>query len=137
MHRISARTARLFAAAGLGAMLLGAPVAFAGGPAIPEGTGIDSWVDNGQGGVYLFEVREGSLPEGETAPVGEVIADINCGPDADNINHCENEIRFSDGSTMKGVNNHRMAVNRCLKPGEKVSVSYLQDGWAVVSVGAE
>ncbi|QQM28762.1 hypothetical protein JET14_10300 [Martelella lutilitoris] len=137
MHHTLARAARLVTTVGVSVMLVGVSAAFAAGPAIPEGTGMTSWVENGEGGVYLLELREGGLPEGEASVVGEVLSDSNCAPDADNINHCENVIRFSDGSTLMAVNNHRMAVNRCLRRGEKVYVSNLEEGWLVVSTGAE
>ncbi|WP_144409584.1 hypothetical protein [Martelella endophytica] len=137
MRNAFSKTGRNLAVAGLSALLFGATAALAAGPAIPEGTGITSWAENGEGGIYLLQLYEGGVAANQPPMIGEVLSDSNCSPDEDNINHCENEIRFEDGTTLKGINNHRMAVNRCLRRGEKVFVSHLEDGWVLVSTGAE
>ncbi|TNB47343.1 hypothetical protein FF124_14345 [Martelella lutilitoris] len=128
-------SASAIAALGLAAALLAVPAAFsAEQPVIPAGETISTWVENGQNGRYLLQLLEGGVPAGETAINGTILSDTDCAPDADGINHCKNEIRLEDGSVLKGVNNHRMSVNRCLKPGEAVTVSPLADGWAVVLI---
>lgn len=128
-------SASAIAALGLAAALFAAPAAYsAEQPEIPAGEAISTWVENGENGRYLLQLREGGVPAGETAITGTILSDTDCAPDADGINHCKNEIRLEDGSVLKGVNNHRMSVNRCLKPGETVKVSPLADGWAVVVI---
>ncbi len=131
----NAYSASAIAALGLAAALLAVPAAFsAEQPAIPAGEAISTWVENGQNGRYLLQLLKGGVPAGETAITGTILSDTDCAADADGINHCKNEIRLEDGSMLKGVNNHRMSVNRCLKPGETVTVSPLADGWAVVLI---
>lgn len=131
-------TCGYLAIASLSAFLAGAPAVLAAQPAFPPGAEISSWADNGANGRYLLQIEDGVLPaEGETL-TGEVISDTDCAPDAEDINHCRNEIRFADGAVLTGIDNHRMSVNRCLRPGETVAVSKLTEGWAVVLIeGAE
>ncbi|WP_319520316.1 hypothetical protein [uncultured Martelella sp.] len=133
LKHIRNRAVSGLAGIGIAATLLVAPAAIsAQQPVIPEGETISSWVENGQNGRYLLQMLEGEVPAGETAMTGVILSDTDCAPDADGINHCKNEIRLENGSVIKGTNNHRMSVNRCLKPGETVTVSPLNDEWAVV-----
>ncbi|WP_114010879.1 hypothetical protein [Cohaesibacter intestini] len=119
-------------ASGISAFLLGAPIAMSAQPEIPAGAGISSWVENGSGGKYTLQILEGTLPEAGTSVTAKVLSDSNCAPDEEGINHCENVIKMPDGSKLKGIDNHRMSVNRCLRAGETVTISMLTDGWATV-----
>lgn len=119
-------------ASGISVFLLAAPIAMSAQPEIPAEAGISSWVDNGSGGKYTLQILEGTLPEAGTSVTAKVLSDSNCAPDEEGINHCENVIRMPDGSKLKGIDNHRMSVNRCLLAGEKVTISRLTDGWATV-----
>ncbi|MBB4120595.1 hypothetical protein [Martelella radicis] len=136
MMKISRNSAAsAIATLGLVSVLLAAPAAIsAEQPEIPAGETISTWVENGQDGRYLLQLLEGAVPEGKAAIAGTILSDTDCAPDADGINHCKNEIRLEDGSALKGINNHRMSVNRCLKPGETVTVTPLNDEWAVVLI---
>ncbi|TLP42300.1 hypothetical protein FDK21_20000 [Cohaesibacter sp. CAU 1516] len=118
--------------AGISATLLGAPIAMSAQVEIPAGAGISSWVENGSGGIYTLQILEGTLPEAGRSVTAKVLSDSNCAPDEEGINHCENEIKMPDGSKLKGIDHHRMSVNRCLRAGEKVTISMLTDGWATV-----
>lgn len=121
-----------FLGAGLAALLLGAPLALAAQPEIPEGANISSWVENGQGGTYYLQILDGTLPEDGVSVSGTVLSDSDCAPDEDDINHCRNEIELQDGSILTGIDNHRMSVNPCLSPDDVVTVSKLTDGWAII-----
>ena len=118
--------------AGISASLLGAPIAMSAQPEIPTGAGISSWVENGSGGKYTLQILEGTLPEAGKSVTAKVLSDSNCAPDEEGINHCENVIKMPDGSKLVGIDNHRMSVNRCLRAGEKVTISMLINGWATV-----
>nr|WP_319483055.1 hypothetical protein [uncultured Cohaesibacter sp.] len=96
------------------------------------GAGITSWVENGSGGKYTLRIQEGTLPAAGRSVAATVLSDSDCAPDKEGINHCRNEIELSDGSRLTGIDNHRMSVNRCLRSGEKVTISMLTDGWATV-----
>ncbi|WP_176084606.1 hypothetical protein [Martelella sp. HB161492] len=125
--------ATAIATLGLIATLAAAPAAMsAEQPDIPAGQPITSWVENGQNGRYLLQREDGELPEGTAEMTGVVLSDSNCAPDSDNINHCRNEIRLENGRVITGIDNHRMSVNRCLRQGETVTVSALNDAWFVV-----
>lgn len=119
-------------ATGLATFLLGAPIAMSAQPDIPAGAGISSWIENGSGGKYTLQILEGTLPEAGKSVTAKVLSDSNCAPDEEGINHCENVIKMPDGSKLVGIDNHRMSVNRCLRAGEKVTISMLTDGWATV-----
>lgn len=117
---------------GIAAFLVSAPVAMSAQPEIPAGAGISSWVENGAGGRYLLQVQKGTMPEAGQSVVGTVLSDSDCAPDEDGINHCRNEIQLPDGSILTGIDNHRMSVNPCLSPDDKVTVSQFSDGWALI-----
>ncbi|WP_162916824.1 hypothetical protein [Cohaesibacter haloalkalitolerans] len=120
--------------AGIVAFLLTIPAAMSAQPDIPTGAGISSWVENGSGGKYTLQILEGTLPAAGQSVTAKVLTDTDCAPDEEGINHCRNEIELSDGSKLTGIDNHRMSANRCLRPGEEVTVSMLTDGWATVLV---
>jgi hypothetical protein len=99
-------------------------------PAIPKGAKFESWVNNGAGGRYVLNVVKGQVPSAtRTGMSARVLTDSNCAPDASNINHCHNIIRFSNGDRIEVVNNHRMAWHRCLRPGETVRVAAMEGPW--------
>ncbi|WP_319531992.1 hypothetical protein [uncultured Cohaesibacter sp.] len=128
----SKRIASSLLATGLATFLLGAPIAMSAQPDIPAGAGISSWIENGSGGKYTLQIIEGSLPEPGQSYKAKVLSDSDCAPDEEGINHCRNEIELSDGSRLIGIDNHRMSVNRCLRSGERVTISMLEEGWATV-----
>lgn len=98
-------------------------------PPIPAGAALSSWAENGAGGRYVLQLIEGEAPTG--AATGMVLSDTQCAPDAQGINHCHNEIRLPDGRTITVIDNHRMMVNRCLNPGDRLTLEKLDAGWMV------
>ena len=119
------------------ALVLAATLAFIAGcstsssePAIPKGANLTSWLDNGANGSYVLNVVKGTVPAmAQAGAVAEVLTDSSCAPDANNFNHCHNIIEFSNGARIEVINNHRMAVHRCLRPGETVSVKAMEGPW--------
>lgn len=103
-------------------------------PSIPSGASISSWHDNGAGGRYLLQVAQGRAPaEGEKI-VGVVRTDTDCEPDAQGLNHCHNTIELGNGRSIAVVDNHEMARNRCLRPGEQIALTGVNSSWVVGTV---
>ena len=99
-------------------------------PAIPNGANLTSWVDNGADGRYVLNVIKGDVPAfAQAGTRALVMTDSNCAPDAQNLNHCHNLIRFANGDRIEVINNHRMAQHRCLRPGETVEVKAMEGPW--------
>lgn len=103
--------------------------AHANEPPIPEGVALSSWQNNGRDGRYVLQVmQEGAVPAGEQV-VATVLSDTNCTPDERGLSHCHNALRLPDGSQVTVINNHRMAVNGCLRPGERLALSAVNRRW--------
>ena len=98
-----------------------APAAASSGP----------WHRNGQGGRYLLQMHQGRpLPAGARL-MGTVLSDANCRPDAQGLSHCHNDIELSDGRKITVIDTHQMNRNRCLKPGDRISVRGVNSHWVV------
>ncbi len=108
------------------------------GSAIPAGAGIHSWFENGTGGHYVAPVIAGStrsLASGNR--IGLVLTDTHCTPDAAGLSHCHNSIQFNDGSRITIRDNHQMSRHRCLRPGERIRVTRLKEGWVTLQTGIQ
>lgn len=100
-------------------------------PRIPPGAQISSWHGNGAGGRYVLQIERGrALPEGRKI-AGVVRTDTDCEPDKNNLNHCRNTIELSDGGRIDVIDNHEMARNRCLAPGDSIVLTRLNSDWVV------
>lgn len=132
--RVFSGSRRLLMLAAAAALLaLGACGASVAEPAIPPGAGIQSWFENGTGGRYVAPVIEGSPSALATgARIGTVLSDTDCEPDTQGLSHCHNGIAFDNGSRITIMDSHQMRRHRCLRPGERVQVSRLADGWVVL-----
>ncbi len=102
------------------------------GPAIPAGVSLISWQDNGQGGRYVVQVIEGSVPAGVQLS-GVVTSDTNCDSDAQGLSHWHDGIALSNGRSITVVNTHNMMRNECLDTGQRVSLTRLNADWIVVT----
>jgi len=103
-------------------------------PAIPQGAGFSSWVQNGSGGRYVVPVVTGRAAALSAPQLGTVQTDSNCTPDVQGLSHCHNIIALANGSQIEIVDNHQMSIHRCLRPGETVRVSPMHDRWVTVQV---
>ena len=100
-----------------------------GEPRIPSGVAMTSWNDNGHGGRYLLQVAQGrALAQGERV-AGSVASDTNCDPDAQGLSHCHNAIELANGDRITVIDTHKMNVNRCLKPGERIALTGIGGPW--------
>ena len=122
------------------AVLLASVAACNAGPAgtatIPAGAGIHSWFENGTGGHYVAPVMAGSTRSlASGSRIGLVLTDTHCTPDAAGLSHCHNGIQFNDGSRITIRDNHQMSRHRCLRPGERVRVTRLKEGWVTLQIG--
>lgn len=90
-------------------------------------TDLGSWRQNGENGRYYAPLIAGATPQ--RATVGTVRTDTDCTPDAQGLSHCHNVIELPSGRTVTVQDNHDMRVNRCLSPGEAVTVMPIGPGW--------
>lgn len=90
-------------------------------------TELSTWHDNGRGGVYFAPVVRGRGPA--TRTIGTVRSDSDCTPDAAGLSHCRNEIELVSGAVFTIQDNHNMMANRCLRPGERVTIEPVRPGW--------
>jgi len=90
-------------------------------------TDLASWQGNGEGGRYYAPIIAGATPG--QATLGTVRTDTDCAPDAEGLSHCHNVIELLSGGTITIQDNHNMMVNRCLGPGEEVTVTPIAPGW--------
>ncbi len=98
---------------------------------MPSGARLAAWQDNGQGGRYVLQLAQGrSLPVGERV-AGIVTSDSNCEADAEGLSHCHNTIDLANGSRIVVINTHQMSRNRCLGPGDRVSLTGIGASWVV------
>jgi len=103
----------------------GAALAAGGIPAFI--TDLASWQHNGEDGRYYAPLIEGATPR--QATLGTVRTDTDCTPDAQGLSHCHNVIELLSGDTITIQDDHDMRVNRCLDPGEVVTVTPIAPGW--------
>ena len=102
-------------------------------PTIPAGANLNSWFDNGAGGRRVLQIYRGEAPPVGERVVGTVKSDTNCDPDALGLSHCHNIIDFGNGRSIETVNTHNMPVHPCLAPGDRVSVTRLNENWVIAS----
>jgi len=120
----------------LGALVLAAaavasPAGHAGAdePPIPAGAPLGSWHDNGRGGRYLLQLAQGRPLRAGGRVAGIVTSDTDCQPDSRGLSHCRNAIELADGSRIVVVDTHQMSRNRCLAPGDRLSLSAIDRSW--------
>lgn len=74
--------------------------------------------DNGRAGVNIVYTAASDIP---AAPVrATVLTDTGCEPDAHGASHCLNRLRTAAGDVIDVRNDHRLANEPCLAPGEHV-----------------
>lgn len=75
---------------------------------------------NGKDGINIAYTDAEAIPD---RPVrGRVLSDTACEPDAHGASHCLNGIRLEGGRIITVRNDHRLANEPCLAPGERVLV---------------
>lgn len=104
-------------------------------PPIPAGVALASWHDNGQGGRYVLQLEQGGPLRAGWRVAGVVTSDTDCRPDAQGLSHCRNAIELSNGDRIVVVDTHQMMRNRCLTPGDRVSLSAVDASWVVAVLG--
>ncbi len=124
------------AAAGLGGLvtafvLSSGQQATSAGPTIPPGVSLTSWFDNGKGGEHVLQIAKGNAPLPGVRLVGTVTTDSDCDPDAQGLNHCHNNIDLSNGRSIEVIHNHAMHRFPCLEPGQRLSITRLNENWVV------
>lgn len=125
--------ALFFAIAGAALLLATTPWTRASEPALPRGSGISSWHENGSQGRYVVELLAGTLPAAAAGGLhGTVMTDADCAPDAQGLNHCHNVIVLDDAARVTVINHHQMSRHHCLRPGESVRMTPLVGHWATV-----
>jgi hypothetical protein len=100
-------------------------------PVIPAGVSLTSWFDNGRGGEHVLQIVRGNAPPAGVRVVGTVVTDTDCDPDANGLNHCHNRIDLADGGSIEVIHNHAMHRYPCLAPGQRMSITGLDAGWAI------
>jgi len=123
----------------LAAFLLGATAAWAG-PAqlaaahqapIPAGVALKSWQDNGADGRYLLQILEGKPLKAGQRIVGVVTSDTDCEADAQGLSHCHNIIKLANGGQLTVIDTHNMHRNRCLGPGDQMTLTAAGKSWVI------
>lgn len=109
----------------------------AGQPPIPRGVAMKSWQQNGHGGKYLLQVVEGRAPKAGKRLSGTVTSDTNCDADAEGLSHCQNIIELTDGSRITVIDTHNMHVNRCMSPGERISLTGIDKSWVMATTSTK
>lgn len=100
-------------------------------PAIPPGAQLGSWQENGHGGRYLLQIAQGRrLAAGERV-AGIVTSDNDCQPEAQGLSHCHNAIDLANGSRIVAIDTHAMMRNRCLAPGDRITLSAIGPEWVL------
>lgn len=76
--------------------------------------------DNGKDGINIAYTDGDAIPDGPVR--GRVLSDTACEPDAHGASHCLNGIRLEGGRIITVRNDHRLANEPCLAPGERVLI---------------
>jgi hypothetical protein len=76
---------------------------------------------NGKDGIDLVYSAPSDLPAEPQR--GTVLTDTGCEPDAVGASHCLNTIRLASGKVIAVRNDHRLANEPCLAPGERIIVA--------------
>ncbi len=100
-------------------------------PPIPPGVAMGSWQDNGRDGRYLLQVAQGSALAKSKRVTGTVISDTDCDLDARGLSHCHNVIELTNGTRITVIDTHNMHRNRCLQPGERISLTGIGAPWVM------
>jgi hypothetical protein len=103
-------------------------------PPIPRGVAMTSWQENGRNGHYLLQIVSGQALQAGTRVTGVVTTDTNCDADAEGRSHCHNIIELTDGSRLTVIDTHNMRVNRCMSPGERISLIGVDKSWIMGTV---
>jgi len=106
-------------------------------PPIPRGVAMKSWQENGHNGKYLLQVVEGPAPKAGKRVTGTVTSDTDCDADAEGLSHCHNIIELTDGSRITVIDTHNMHINRCMSPGERISLTGIDKSWAMATASAK
>jgi len=106
-------------------------------PPIPRGVAMKSWQENGRGGHYLLQIASGRVPQAGKRVTGTVATDTDCDADAEGLSHCHNIIELTDGSRITVIDTHNMNVNRCMSPGERISLNGVDKSWIMGTVSSK
>ncbi|MBK5104847.1 MAG: hypothetical protein JJE42_11410 [Burkholderiales bacterium] len=98
---------------------------------IPPGVAMKSWQENGRDGRYLLQVIKGSAPKTGKTVIGTVTSDTDCDADAEGLSHCHNTIKLADGSEFTAIDSHNMHINRCLGPGDRLTLTRMSGSWVM------
>lgn len=100
-------------------------------PPIPAGVALASWRENGQDGRYVLQLERGRPLRAGWRVAGVVSSDTDCRPDARGLSHCRNAIELANGGRIVVIDTHQMSRNRCLKPGDKLTLSAVNPSWVL------
>lgn len=100
-------------------------------PSIPSGVSLTTWFDNGKGGQHILQIAQGDAPPVGLRVIGTVQTDTDCDPDAQGLNHCRNDIALENGKTISVIHNHAMHRFPCLEPGQRLSITRLNENWII------
>lgn len=98
-------------------------------PVIPAGVALTSWQDNGRDGDYLLELMPNQTLPSNQQLLATVLTDTHCAPDAQGLSHCHHVLRLPNGMRITVIDTHRMTINRCLQPGNTLSLSAINEHW--------
>ncbi|MBK5204590.1 MAG: hypothetical protein JJD98_04025 [Polaromonas sp.] len=101
---------------------------------IPSGVALKSWHENGSDGRYLLQIIQGNAPKAGKAVVGKVVSDSDCEADAEGLSHCHNDIELPNGRKITVIDTHEMHRNRCMQPGEQISLTAVGKSWVMGQV---
>ncbi len=100
-------------------------------PSIPPGVSLTTWFDNGKGGQHVLQIAQGEAPPVGSRVIGTVQTDTDCDSDAQGLNHCHNDIALENGKTISVIDNHAMQRFPCLAPGQRLSITRLNENWVI------
>ena len=103
-------------------------------PVIPHGASLTTWNENGQGGHYLLQIIDGVTPQTGVTVTGKVASDTHCEPDTQGLSHCHNILDLAQGTHITVIDTHLMSRNRCLKPGESLSLTRVSASWVMATL---
>lgn len=96
---------------------------------------LKSWQDNGREGRYLLQIIEGKPQRAAQRIFGIVTTDTDCDADADadaqGLSHCHNIIKLANGEQLTVIDTYNMHRNRCLGPGDQMTLTAVGDSWVM------
>ena len=98
---------------------------------IPPGVALKSWQDNGREGRYLLQIIEGKPLKAAQRIFGIVTTDTDCDADAQGLSHCHNVIKLANGEQLTVIDTHNMHRNRCLGPGDQMTLTAVGGSWVM------